>query len=211
MAFADEYQGVEAHGNNKLHVIHTNDKKQVAITLAQYERHLSLQCHKIVDIDLECTVFDNFLADPRYTFAGFSIDGDKKRLERINLEVANFVDIRKEWRVPEATKELDSLGDVSGMLIDDYYNNKKKITNDEHKRWATLPLSMRHIEYAEKTPTLRTRYGTASPSPRTGFAVQSWRRRSPPRSAPGAARDGETLTGEEEDGAGQRATNAALF
>nr|XP_040245401.1 protein FAR1-RELATED SEQUENCE 5-like [Aegilops tauschii subsp. strangulata] len=25
-----------------------------------------------------CTVFDNFLADPRYTFAGFSIDSDKK-------------------------------------------------------------------------------------------------------------------------------------
>ncbi|XP_073358094.1 uncharacterized protein [Aegilops tauschii subsp. strangulata] len=174
MAFADEYQGVEAHGNTKLHVI-----------LAQYERHLSLQRHKIVGIDLEynnepeatqkpalcqlsigkkhpvllfqlsaaerCTVFDNFLADPRYTFVGFSIDSDKKRLDRVNLEVNNFVDIQKEWRVPEATKELDSLGDVSGMLIDDYYNNmKKKITDDEHKHWATLPLSMRHIEYAAK-------------------------------------------------------------
>ncbi|XP_073361810.1 uncharacterized protein [Aegilops tauschii subsp. strangulata] len=159
MAFADEYRGMEAHGNTKLHVIHTNDKKQVAITLTQYERHLSLQRHKIVSIDLEynnepeatCTVFDNFLADPRYTFAGFSIYGDKKRLQRVNLEVANFVDIQKEWRVPEATKELDSLGDVSGMLIDDYYNNmKKKITDDEHKRWATLPLSTRHIEYAAK-------------------------------------------------------------
>ncbi|XP_073362916.1 uncharacterized protein [Aegilops tauschii subsp. strangulata] len=171
MAFADEYKDVEAHGNTKLHVIHTNDKKQVVITLAQYERHLSLQRHKIVGIDLEynnepeatqkpalcqlsigkkhpvllfqlsaaerCTVFDNFLADPR--------------LECVNLEVANFVDIQKEWRVPEATKELDSLGDVSGMLIDDYYNNmKKKITDDEHKRWATLPLSLRHIEYAAK-------------------------------------------------------------
>ena len=27
---------------------------------------------------------------------------------------------------------------------------KKKITDNEHKRWATLPLSMRHIEYAAK-------------------------------------------------------------
>ena len=27
---------------------------------------------------------------------------------------------------------------------------KKKITDDKHQRWATLPLSMRHIEYAEK-------------------------------------------------------------
>ena len=57
-----------------------------------------------------CTVFDNFLANPKYTFAGFSIDGDKTGLERVNLEVANFVDIQKEWRVPEATKEFDSLG-----------------------------------------------------------------------------------------------------
>ncbi|XP_073353789.1 uncharacterized protein [Aegilops tauschii subsp. strangulata] len=80
-----------------------------------------------------CVIFDNFLADPRYTFAGFSIRGDKTRLERVNLEVANFVDTQKEWRVPEATKELDSLADVAGMLVDDYYNNmKKKITNDEH-------------------------------------------------------------------------------
>ena len=105
MTFIDEYKGdkaVEAHGNTKLHVIHTNDNKQMAISLAQYEHHLSLQRHKIVGIDLEydndpeatqkpalgqlsinknhpvllfqmsdterCTVFDNFLADPRYTF-----------------------------------------------------------------------------------------------------------------------------------------------
>ena len=130
MTFTDEYKGdkaVEAHGNTKLHVIHTNDKKQMAITLAQYERHLSLQRHKIVGIDLEydndpeatqkpalcqlsigknhpvllfqmrdterCTVFDNFLTNPRYTFACFSIDDDKKRLERVNLEIANFIDI----------------------------------------------------------------------------------------------------------------------
>ena len=158
-----------------------------------------------------CTVFDNFLADPRYTFVGFSIDGDKTRLERVNLEVANFVDIQKEWRVPEATKELDSLGDVSGMLIDDYYNNmKKKITDDEHMRWATLPLSMSTSSMRQRTPMQRMRYGTASPSLRTGFAVQSWRRRSHPRSAPGPAGDGETLTGEEEDGAGQRSTKAIV-
>jgi len=37
MAFANEYKDVEAHGNTKLHVIHTNDKKQVAITLTQIQ------------------------------------------------------------------------------------------------------------------------------------------------------------------------------
>ncbi|XP_073358039.1 uncharacterized protein [Aegilops tauschii subsp. strangulata] len=137
MAFTDEYKGVEAHGNTKLHVIHTNDKKQMAISLAQYERHLSLQRHKIVGIDLEYNNKPEAMQKPALcqlsvgktqtvllfqlsAAESFSIDGDKTRLEHINLEVANFVDIQKEWRVPEATKELDSLGDVSGMLIDDY-------------------------------------------------------------------------------------------
>ncbi|XP_073363240.1 uncharacterized protein [Aegilops tauschii subsp. strangulata] len=185
MGFVDEYREVQAYDNTKLHVIHTNDKKQMATSLKQYECHLRFQCHKIVGIDLEytnepegtqrphlvqlsvdktqpvllfqlgaaerCTVFDNFLADPRYTFAGFSIDDDKTRLERVKLEVANFIDIQMEWRVPEATKELDSLADIAGMLVDDYYNDmKKKITNEEHKRWDSLPLSMSHIKYAAK-------------------------------------------------------------
>ncbi|XBH85328.1 hypothetical protein VPH35_073271 [Triticum aestivum] len=136
MTFTDEYKGdnaIEAHGNTKLHVIHTNDKKQMAITLAQYERHLSLQRHKIVGIDLE---YDN---DPEAT--------QKPALCQISIDKNHL----KEWRVPEATKPLDSLGDVSGVLIDDYYNNmKKKITDDEHRRWATLPLSRRHIEYVAK-------------------------------------------------------------
>ncbi|KAE8799903.1 hypothetical protein D1007_24650 [Hordeum vulgare] len=54
-------------------------------------------------------------------------------------------------RVPKATKDLDSLADVAGMLVNDYYKDmKKKITNEEHKRWGSLPLSKRHIEYTTK-------------------------------------------------------------
>ncbi|XBJ01876.1 hypothetical protein VPH35_021410 [Triticum aestivum] len=121
MGFIDKYWNMEAHGNTKLHVIHTNDKMQMATSLELY------------------------------AFASFSIASDKTRLERVNLEVANFVDVQKEWRVSEATKELDSLADVAGLLIDDYNNNmKKKITNEEHRRGATLPLTMKHIEYAAK-------------------------------------------------------------
>ncbi|XP_073363016.1 uncharacterized protein [Aegilops tauschii subsp. strangulata] len=101
--------------------------------------------------DKNCTRFDNFLADPRYTFAGFSIDGDIEMLGHVGLEIAHFIDIQKEWRVPTATKPLDSLGDVSGIIVHDYYNNmKKKLTNAEHQRWARMPLSMRHIEYTAK-------------------------------------------------------------
>ncbi|XBI81024.1 hypothetical protein VPH35_090026 [Triticum aestivum] len=162
MTFTDEYKGnntVEAHDNTKLHVIHTNDKKQMAITLVQYERHLNLQCHNIIGIDLEYD--NNPEATQKPALCQLSIGknhpvllfqmSDTERLERVKLEVANFVDIQKEWRVPEATKPLNSLGDIFGVIIDDYYNNmKKKITDDEHQRWATLPLSRRHIEYAAK-------------------------------------------------------------
>ena len=101
--------------------------------------------------DKNCTRFDNFLANRRYTFAGFSIDDDIEMLGRVGLEIAHYVDIQKEWRAPTATKPLDSLGDVSGILVHDYYNDmKKKLTNAEHKRWACMTLSMRHIEYAAK-------------------------------------------------------------
>ncbi|KAI4997593.1 hypothetical protein ZWY2020_052935 [Hordeum vulgare] len=98
-----------------------------------------------------CTIFDNFLTDARYTFAGFSIGGNKTRLERVNLEVANFLEIEKEWRVPEATMDLDSLADVASMLVNDYYNDmKEKIADQEHRRQGSLPLSKRHIKYVAK-------------------------------------------------------------
>ncbi|XBH96817.1 hypothetical protein VPH35_087130 [Triticum aestivum] len=92
-----------------------------------------------------CTKFNNFLADPNYTFVGFSIDDDIEMLGRVGLKIAHYVDIQKEWRVPTATKPLDSLGDVSGILVHDVV-----LTNTEHQRWACMPLSMRHIEYVAK-------------------------------------------------------------
>ncbi|XP_044955538.1 uncharacterized protein LOC123406120 [Hordeum vulgare subsp. vulgare] len=185
MGFINEYKDVQAHGNTMLRVIHTNDKKHMATSLEQYERHLGLQHHKIIRIDpkytnephetqkpavaqlslgktqlillfqlsatVRCTIFDNFLVDPRYTFVGFSINRDKTRLKHVKLEVTNFIDIQKEWRVPETTKELDSLADVACMLIDDYYKDmKEKITDEEHRCWGSLPLSKRHIGYAAK-------------------------------------------------------------
>ncbi|XP_073363381.1 uncharacterized protein [Aegilops tauschii subsp. strangulata] len=163
MGFTREFMEVQAHGNTKLHAIHTNDLHKAATTIEQYERHLQFERHKIVGVDLSvgkdhpvllfqlsaadknCTKFDNFLADPRYTFVGFSIDGDIEMLGCVALEIAHFVDIQKEWRVPTATKPLDSLGDISGILVHDI-----ELTNAERNRWACMPLSMRHLEYAAK-------------------------------------------------------------
>ncbi|XBH74404.1 hypothetical protein VPH35_101356 [Triticum aestivum] len=180
MGFTREFMEVQAHGNTKLHMIHTNDLHKATTTIEQYERHLQFELHKIVGVDVKytndhgedqkptlvqlsvgkdhpvllfqlsaadknCTKFDYFLAHPRYTFVGFSIDGDIEMLGRVGLEINHFVDIQKEWRVPTATKPLDSLGDVSGILVHDV-----ELTNAERSRWACMPLSMRHIEYAAK-------------------------------------------------------------
>ncbi|KAI5021577.1 hypothetical protein ZWY2020_058307 [Hordeum vulgare] len=121
-----------------------------------------------------CTVFDNFLANPRYTFVGFSIGGDKTRLEHVNLEVTNFIDIQKEWRVSEATKELDCLAEIAGLLANDYYNDmKKKITNEEHKRWGSLPLSKRHIKYVAKDTYTAYEIWYRVTITRTSFVAQS--------------------------------------
>ncbi|XBI96308.1 hypothetical protein VPH35_032610 [Triticum aestivum] len=179
MGFTKEFE-VQAHGNTKLQVIHTNELHKAATIIEQYEQHLELERHKIIRVDVEytnnvgqdqkpaliqlsismdhpvllfqlsatdknCTRFDSFLADPRYTFVGFSIDGDIEMLGRIGLEIDHFVDIQKEWRVPTATKPLDSLGDALGILVHDV-----ELTNTEKQRWARMPLSMRHTEYAAK-------------------------------------------------------------
>ena len=113
--------------------------------------------------------------------------------------------------MPEATKELDSLGDVSGMLIDDYYNNmKKKITDDEHKRWATLPVSMRHIEYAAKDAYAAYEIWNRITLTQDGLRRAKLEKEEPPKKRARSTGDGETLTGEDEDGAGQRGTNASV-
>ncbi|XP_073359778.1 uncharacterized protein [Aegilops tauschii subsp. strangulata] len=138
MGFTREFMEVQAHGNTKLHVIHTNELHKAATIIEQYKRHLQFERHKIVGVDVEytndvgedqrtalvqlsvdkdhlvvlfqlsaadknCTTFGNFLADPRYTFACFSIDGDLEMLDRVGLEIAHFVNIQKEWRVPTTT------------------------------------------------------------------------------------------------------------
>ncbi|XBJ25486.1 hypothetical protein VPH35_003131 [Triticum aestivum] len=162
MGFIKEFMEVQAHGNTKLHrhkivgvdVEYTNDvgeDQKPALVQLSVGNDYPVLLFQLSATDKNCTRFDNFLADPRYTFAGFSIDGDIEMLGRVGLEIAHFVDIQKKWRVPTATKRLDSLGDVSGIIVHDYNNNmKKKLTNVEHQRWARMPLSMRHIKYAAK-------------------------------------------------------------
>ncbi|XBJ17332.1 hypothetical protein VPH35_008759 [Triticum aestivum] len=176
MGFTKEFE-VQAHGNTKLQVIHTNELRRPPSSsstsdtsnwsafvgvdvehtndVGQGQKPALVQLSVDMDhpvllfqlsaADKNCTKFDNFLADPRYMFVGFSIDGDIEMLGHVGLEIAHFVDIQKEWRVPTATKPLDSLGDASGILVHDV-----ELTNAEKQRWARMPLSMRHIGYTAK-------------------------------------------------------------
>ena len=86
----------------------------------------------------------------RFEFAGFAIEQDKQKLAASDLHVANFVDIQTNWRVPDGTKPLDSLGDVAAAIIDDEYADMKtKMTDHDHSLWTSI-LSTKHVEYAAK-------------------------------------------------------------
>ena len=87
-----------------------------------------------------------------YTFAGFSIERDKKMLKNSGLEInpKNFIDIQCEWRVPYTGKKYDSLADVASSVIHPFYNKmKKKINKEEdHKLWGISLLPEKLIEHA---------------------------------------------------------------
>ena len=86
----------------------------------------------------------------RFEFAGFAIEQDKQKLAACNLHATNFVDIQTNWRVPDGTKPLDSLGDVAAAIIDDEYADMKmKMTDHDHSLWTSI-LSTKHVEYAAK-------------------------------------------------------------
>ncbi|XP_073367743.1 uncharacterized protein [Aegilops tauschii subsp. strangulata] len=87
-----------------------------------------------------------------YTFAGFSIEGDKQMLNKSGLEINpnNCIDMQCKWKVPTNNKFYDSLADVAGSVIHPFYKGmKKKINKEEdHKLWGISPLLDKLIEYA---------------------------------------------------------------
>ena len=70
---------------------------------------------------------------------------------------------------------------------------------------------MRHIEYAAQDTYATYEIWNRITLTQDGLRRAKLEKEEPPRSAPGAAGDGESLTGEEEDGAGQEPTMPASF
>ncbi|XBH62830.1 uncharacterized protein [Aegilops tauschii subsp. strangulata] len=87
-----------------------------------------------------------------YTFAGFSIEGGKRMLNKSGLEINpnNFIDMQHKWKVPTTKKLYDSLADVAASVIHPFYKGmKKKIdTREDHKLWGISPLPYKLIGYA---------------------------------------------------------------
>ena len=94
----------------------------------------------------------DFLQEEKlYTFVGFSIGGDKRKLEKSCLEINpnNFIDMQRKWKDPKTSKYYDSLADVAGGVIHPFYEGmKKKMNRADHKLWGNSPLPDNLITYA---------------------------------------------------------------
>ena len=86
-----------------------------------------------------------------FTFAGFSIEGDKEKLKMSGLEINpnKYIDIQCNWRVPYTGKEYDSLADVVASIIHPFYKDmKKKIDMKEDHKLLGISLPPNYlIEY----------------------------------------------------------------
>ncbi|KAE8814092.1 hypothetical protein D1007_08735 [Hordeum vulgare] len=140
---AQHYKIIEVDVEYTNELAHEQKAALVQLTVSKTQPVLLFQLSAGKD---KCMVFYTFLLDPRYTFAGFFIDQDIEKLQRVGMEINQFINIHKEWRMLERTNYFDSLGDASSILIDDYYiNMKSKLTYEDHRRWERMPLSEKHI------------------------------------------------------------------
>ena len=72
------------------------------------------------------TSLRKFLLKEQCTFVGFSIRRDKELLELLGIRVTNYKDIQAEWGVPnDENKPLNSLGELAGLIIDEFYEEMK--------------------------------------------------------------------------------------
>ncbi|KAF7074961.1 hypothetical protein CFC21_079767 [Triticum aestivum] len=112
-----------------------------------------------------------------YTFVGFCIGGDKEKLKLSGLEINpdKFVDMQRQWRVPNNGKRWQSSAEFAASLIHPSYKKmKQKINNEEdHKLWGISPLPKHLIEYAAKDAYVTYEAWKKIETTREGF--KQWR------------------------------------
>ncbi|XP_073363142.1 uncharacterized protein [Aegilops tauschii subsp. strangulata] len=147
--------GVELHGKETLEIVCTSEPDKADEVISRLWRKLGGMRRRIVGVGVHYTSEDEppqmaaVLQLPKclndmlqheslFTFAGFSIESDKKKLKMSGLEINpnKFIDIQRKWRVRYTGKEYDSLTDKN---ID---------TQEDHKLWGISPLPDNLIEYA---------------------------------------------------------------
>ncbi|XBJ00908.1 hypothetical protein VPH35_020684 [Triticum aestivum] len=149
------HHGETSHNSCKLDDVHIPGKKRAYTrTLTGVELHgketLEIVCTSEPDKDDEMMSrlrmkggglpkrLKEFLQEEKlYIFAGLSIGGDKRMLNKSGLEINpnNFINMQRKWKVPTNNKFYDSLANVAGSVIHRFYKGmKKKIdTEEDHK------------------------------------------------------------------------------
>ncbi|VAH81065.1 unnamed protein product [Triticum turgidum subsp. durum] len=163
-------KGLELHGNEMLEIVCTSEPDKADEMITRLWRKAG-GCHrKIVGLGVHYTREDKppqmaavlpkclnemLKHEKLFTFAGFSIEGDKEKMKMSGLPTINpnkYVDIQRFWRIPYTGKEYDSLTDVAASVIHPFYKgmNKNIDTQEDHKLWVISPLPDKLIEYEGK-------------------------------------------------------------
>ena len=66
--------------------------------------------------------------------------------EKITIPYWYRVDIQDVFKFPGTKKA--GMAHIAAVLIDPFYSDMKKLTDNDHGLWHTDPLSQKHMEYA---------------------------------------------------------------
>ncbi|XBI95170.1 hypothetical protein VPH35_031690 [Triticum aestivum] len=145
---------VGIHDKEKLDVVCTSNPNEADKMISRILKRVCGLYPQYIGVDVEPKSLRLFLKEDRfYTFAGFSIEGDKEMLRSSGLEINpdKYIDIQRKWRVAyKGRKRYHSLADVAGSMIHPFYKQMKdKIDRvEDHKLWGIIPLPNYLIEYA---------------------------------------------------------------
>ncbi|XP_073360355.1 uncharacterized protein [Aegilops tauschii subsp. strangulata] len=150
-AYTTTLTGVELHGKETLEIVCTSEPDKADDMMSRLRMKGGDLYPSFIGVDVEPKRLKEFLQEEKlYTFAGFSIEGDKRMLNKSGLEIKpnKFIDMQRKWKDPTNNKYYDSLADVAGSVIHPFYKGmKKKIdTEEDHKLWGISPPPDRLIE-----------------------------------------------------------------
>ncbi|XP_073358004.1 uncharacterized protein [Aegilops tauschii subsp. strangulata] len=152
-AYTKTLTGVELHGKETPEIVCTSEPDKANEMMSRLRMKGGGLYPSFIGVDVEPKRLKVFLQEGKlYTFAGFSIEGDKRMLNKSGLEINpnNFIDMQRKWKVPPTRKLYESLADVAASVIHPFYKGTKKNidTQEDHKLWGISPLPDNLIEYA---------------------------------------------------------------